>query len=174
MNAWRGNLLRDGARTAMAGLVLALVLLGAAGCGAEQASAENADIDKTVAVDGWEVTLTAAPEKHNVVGEGGFTSQAQGTYVIIPLRVTNKNADITLFPPKLATMTDGQGNSFTPTGSTPQFNYVQSNKGLKMLLDAPMQPGETRATVLLFDIPADAAELTLKLEGSDDTLRLGF
>jgi hypothetical protein len=148
-------------------------VLAACGSGGE-AEADEADIGKTLQASGWEVTLSALPEKSDVVGEEGITYQPQGVYVIVFLEVTNTNDDILLFPPKLPVVTDSQGREYLSTTSTPQFAYWQSRMDLELLIDSPVPGGATRNTFLLFDVATDAQGLVLSLEGAEDTIDLGY
>lgn len=163
-----------GVHAILTGSVLLLLLIAIAACGGGAASAEDVDLNQTISSQGWDVTITAVPEKASVVGEGGFTSQAKGRYVIVFLRVTNNEADYRLFPSSLLQVVDGAGNSYMPTGSTVQFNLARTREGVNLLLDSPMKPNETRDVVLIYDVPSDASDLRLQMEGVDETLRLGF
>lgn len=156
------------------GVVLFLLLLGLAACGGGAANPEDVDLDKTISSQGWDVTLTAVPETATVVGEGGFTSQAKGKYVIVFLRAVNNDADYQLFPAGLLQVVDGEGNSYKPTGSTVQFNVARTREGVQLLLDSPMKGNETRDVLLIYDVPSGASDLTLQMEGVEDPLRLGF
>jgi len=143
-------------------------------CGGGKANPNKADIDKTLSAEGWDVTLTAVPETTNVVGETGITYQAKGIYQIVFLRVTNNNDDIMLFPPDLVKLRDAEGNEYPPTSSTAQFAYLQSHSDLDLLIDSPVKPGETRNTLLIFDVPNKAQGLVLVMRGVDDTINLGY
>ncbi len=113
----------------LAGLAFSVCFVVLAACGGSTADLANVDVDKPLAAQGWEITLTAAPEKTSVVGEGGFTSQATGSYLVVLLRAVNQEADIRLFPAKLLTVQDGAGNVYKPTGSTVQFNLARTLAG---------------------------------------------
>jgi hypothetical protein len=163
-----------GVHRILTGSLLLLLLFGIVACGGGAASAEDVDLNQTISSQGWDVTITAVPEKASVVGEGGFTSQAKGKYVIVFLRVTNSEADYRLFPSGLLQVVDAAGNSYKPTGSTVQFNLARTREGVNLLLDSPMKANETRDVVLIYDVPSDASDLKLRMEGVDETLRLGF
>ena len=161
-------------RRILIGAVLLLLLVGIVACGGSAANAEDVDLDKTISSQGWDITLTNVPEKATVVGEGGFTSQAKGAYVIVFLRATNNEADYRLFPAGLLQVVDGDGNSYKPTGSTVQFNLARTREGVQLLLDSPMKGNETRNVVLIYDVPSGASDLKLQMEDVDEPLRLGF
>jgi hypothetical protein len=159
----------------LTGFVLLLLLVGVVACGGgAAANAEDVDLDKTVSSQGWDITITAVPEKATVVGEGGFTSQAKGKYVIVFLQAVNNEPDYRLFPATLLQVVDGEDNSYDPTGSTVQFNLARTRPGVNLLLDSPMKGNETRDVVLIYDVPSDASDLKLQLEGAEEPLRLGL
>jgi hypothetical protein len=148
--------------------------LTACGGGGGEADPEKADIGKTLQTEGWKFTLTGVPGKESVVGTGGVTSQASGIFVLIPLTVVNENETILLFPPDLLKLQDTQGRQFNPTGSTPQFAYLQAHPGKELLIDSPVPAGQTRDTVLIFDVPKDAEGLIMIVKGVDDHFNLGY
>jgi len=158
---------------AFCALAVCVVALAACG-GGGAANPEDVDLEKPLSAQGWEIALTAPPEKAMVVGEGGFTSQAVGTYVIVLLRATNHESDIRLFPAKLLTIQDGEGNVYNATGSTVQFNLARTRPGTHLLLDSPMKGNEVRETLIIFDVPSDAQDLALHMDGVEEALRLGF
>jgi len=163
---------------AVMGVILAL-LFGAfvlTACGGEEKpDPSQADISKSVVVEGWKITLTGVPDEAPVVGTGGVTHAAQnGTFVIIPATVTNQNTDILLFPDGLLVLKDSQGREFPPTGSTPQFAYLQAQPDKDMLMDSPVPAGGTRDTVLIFDVPEDARGLVMVVKPTGDTFKLGY
>ena len=156
-------------------LIFLLCAVGLTACGGgAEAEADKADIGKTLQASGWEVTLTALPEKKDVVGGEGITYQSEGVYLIVFLEVSNKNDGILLFPPDLVKVTDSQGREFLSTTSTPQFAYWQSRMELDLLIDSPVPGGATRDTFLMFDVARDAQDLSLSLEGAEDTVSLGY
>lgn len=158
---------------------LALMLLCAVGitaCGGagDQPDPSKADIGKTLESEGWKVTLTGLPEREPVVGTGGITNQAQGIFVIIPLTVVNENEQVLLFPQDLLKLRDTQGREFVPTGSTPQFAYLQAHPDKELLIDSPVLTGGARETILIYDVPKDAKGLIMVVKGVDDTFNLGY
>jgi hypothetical protein len=156
------------------GLAFLLCAAGLTACGAEEADPSKADIGKTLRAGNWEVTLAELPEKRDVVGEEGITYQAEGTYLIAFLQVSNTSEDILLFPPDLVKVRDSQGREFVSTTSTPQFAYQQTHRDLVLLIDSPVPGGATQDTFLIFDIARGAKDLSLTMEGTQDTLGLGY
>jgi hypothetical protein len=165
------------ARALFVALALLPAVLGMAACGGggPQADASKADIGKDVMLAPWKLTLNGVPETADVVGDSGITYAAQnGTFVIVPVTVVNEGSDITLFPKDLVFLKDGQGREFPLAGSSPQFAYIQGKQGLDMLVDAPLVGGQTRNTILMFDVPSDAAGFTLTFSGSEEIVNLGY
>jgi hypothetical protein len=163
------------ARLLAIALLLSVLSMAACGGGGPQADASKADIGKEVVLAPWKFTLSGVPETADVVGEEGITYAAQnGTFVIVPVTVVNEGTDITLFPKDLVFLKDSQGREFPLAGSSPQFAYVQSKPGMDMLVDAPLIGGQTRNTILMFDVPSDATGFTLTFSGSDEILNLGY
>lgn len=155
-------------------LLLSAFVLAACG-GAGKPDPSQADINKSVVVEGWKITLTGVPDEAPVVGTGGVTHAAQnGTFVIIPATVTNQNTDILLFPDGLLVLKDSQGREFPPTGSTPQFAYLQAHPDKDMLMDSPVPAGGTRNTVLMFDVSKDARGWVMVVKPTGDTFKLGY
>jgi len=70
-------------------------------------------------------------------------------------------------------VTDGQGQQFTPVKSAVQIAYVLDH-GMEPSLDSPLAAGKTRDSVIIFDIPTGAKDLTIGLKGSEESLALGF
>jgi hypothetical protein len=153
---------------------LSVCAVAVAGCSTGKANPEKADIGKTLSAEGWDVTLTGVPEVTNVVGESGITYQAKGVYQIVFLDVTNNNDKTILFPPDLVMLRDSEGNEYPPTTSTIQFAYLQTHSKIDLLIDSPVKPGDTRHTILIFDVPKAAEGLALVMRGVDDQISLGY
>ena len=165
----------------VAGLVFLLCATGLTACARGAAgtptpvvaAAEKAEIGKAVRSGDWEVTLAGPAEKIKVVGEGDITYQAQGTYVVVPIRVTNKGTEMQLIPRTLLRLKDGQDREFEPTTSSIQVAYVLP-RGIEPLLDSPMAADASRESIIMFDVPTDASGLKLTVAGVEETLGLGF
>ncbi len=167
--------LRNGLAVGLWAIVmLSLCGAGLAGCSTGKADPDKADIGKMLSAEGWDVTLTGVPEVTNVVGESGITYQAKGVYQIVFLDVTNNNDKTILFPPDLVVLRDAQGNEYPPTSSTIQFAYLQTHSKIDLLIDSPVKPGDTRHTILIFDVPRDAEGLVLVMRCVDDQINLGY
>jgi len=162
----------------MVALILALLgsVWGLSGCKSGGAlNASLADLNKPVTVDIWKITLKALPISEGVVGGGGVSHAAEnGTYIIIPAEVINTGTDTTLFPEDLVFLKDSTGKEWPLTNSTPQFSYKQTNPDIDILMDSPVPPGQSRNTVLIFDVAKDATGFVMVFHGSSETLRLGY
>jgi hypothetical protein len=162
-------------------MAFVLVLLGsmlglsACGGGGDKPDANLADLNKPVKVDIWQITLKGLPEKAKVIGSGGISHEAEnGTFVIIPAEVTNLGTDITLFPDDLLFLKDAQGREWKLTSSTQQFTYKQDHPEFDLLMDSPVNGGETRKTVLIFDAASDATGMYIVFHGYPDILKIGY
>ena len=165
-------------------LVTLVLLLGAcvlAACGgSDEATAEaaaDADVGKAVTVDDWEVTLLGPGEKHKVVGEGQYTSQADGIYVVAPVRVVNHGADVRFMPRDFMVLTDDQGNAYNSVAGSKMIAHLLIIGNQEVLVDNPFtedQGRNVRESIIMFDVPEGASGLMLTLKGSEETFKIGF
>jgi hypothetical protein len=160
-------------------LILALLgsMWGLSGCksGGASLDASLADLNKPITIDVWKFTLTGLPISTNVVGGNGVSHSAEnGIYIIIPADVTNTSTDIALFPTDLVFIKDSTGKEWALSDSTPVFAYKETNPKTDLLVDSPLAGGETRHTVLMFDVDVTATGFMMIFHGHPDTLRLGY
>jgi hypothetical protein len=158
-------------------VVVSLSLLAACsgGSGAGKPDASKADIDKTVTAANWKITLKGVPDVQQIVGGSGVSHQAEnGKYIIIPAEVTNTGSDIVLFPDDLIFLKDTAGKQWKLASSTPQFAYKQNHPEVDILMDSPVSPGDTRKTVLIFDVAADSTGFVLTIPGENTVIKLGY
>ena len=163
------------------GLVLLLCSAGLTACGggddeasmAIVASEENAEIGKAIRSQAWEVMITRPLEKVRIVGEGDITYQAEGIYVIVPVKVTNLGDELLMIPRELLRLREAQGQEFQATQSAIQVAYILP-RSMYLLLDSPVDSGETRESVIIYDVPTEARGLKMIMEGTEETLDLGF
>jgi hypothetical protein len=158
-------------------LLWCLVSLTACGGGEESetvvASAEDVEIGKTLQGGDWEAVLTKPPEQAKIVGEGDITYQAEGTYLIVFIKVTNSGQALQVVPRELLKVIDGQNKEFKATQSAVQVAYILPRK-MELLLDSPLPAGESRESIIIYDVPSDSSGLKLAIEGAEDTIDLGF
>jgi hypothetical protein len=101
-----------------------------------------------------------------VVGET-FTYQAEGTYLIIPLEVTNMGEEQSLFTGDLLQLTYDGGEVAPRAEDGAQFAYIYEETSELLYYD-PFAAGQTRSTFVLFDIPNGAIGLELRLQVPDE------
>jgi hypothetical protein len=159
-------------------LALLILLCGASmsSCKATRAavaSADRAEVGRMMEAEGWEVTLIGLSEKVQIVGWGEITYRADGVYIIVPLKVQNKGAEMRLLPQSQIQLRDAEGRQFRPTLSAIQVAYALP-RDMELLLDSPFAAGADRESILIFDVPLGATDLQLALKGIDETLDLGF
>jgi hypothetical protein len=158
-------------------VLISLPLLAGCGSGSSsgKADASKADIGKTVTSANWKITLKGVPDVQQVVGGGGVSKQSDnGVFIIIPAVVTNTGSAIMLFPDDLIFLQDATGKQWTLASSTPQFAYKQNHAEVDILMDSPIVAGDTRDTVLIFDVSADATGFTLTIPIDKTVFKLGY
>jgi hypothetical protein len=139
----------------------------------EKADIGKAEVGKVVSSEDWEIEIIGPAEKVKVVGEGDITYQAEGIYVVVPVRVTNRAADMRLFPKSLLGLEDDRSRRFAPTSSSIQVAYALP-RHIELLLDSPIAANGTRQSIIMFDVPDDATGLKLTIAGVEETIDLGF
>jgi hypothetical protein len=162
-------------------LVLLLCAAGLVACGGGDgeasmrivASEEKAEIGKAIQFQGWQVMVTKPSEKLKLVGKGEITYQPQGIFVIVFVKVTNLGKELQMIPRDLFRLRDAQGREFEATQSAIQIAYILPRGG-ELLLDSPMDPEESRESIIIYDVPGDATGLMVTMEGTEETLDLGF
>lgn len=163
------------------GVVLLLCGAGLTACGRGGgemsmpivASEEKAEIGKAIRAGDWEVMVTKPSEKLNIVGKGEITYQPEGIFVIVFVKVTNLGKDLQMIPRELLRLRDAQGREFHATKSAIQVAYILP-RGMELLLDSPMAPGASRESIIIYDVPMKASGLRMTMEGTEETLDLGF
>ena len=152
-----------------------LLLAACSGAGSGKPDASKADIDKTVVSANWKIMLKGVPDVQQIIGGGGVTKQSDnGVFIIIPAEVTNTGKDIVLFPDDLIFLKDSTGKQWSLASSTPQFAYKQTHAEVDILMDSPVSGGDTRKTVLIFDVAAGATGFVLTIPAEKIELKLGY
>lgn len=167
-------------------LVALVLLLGAAGlaaCGGlgEEATPEvaagDADVGKVVEVDDWQVELLGPAEKAKIIGTGSYTYQADGIYLIVPVKVTNLGADIRMMPRDLMKAVDGQGKAYNAVAGSKMIAHLLVVGNQEVLVDNPFTEAggrNVRESIIMFDVPEGASGFVLTLMGSEETFKVGF
>ena len=170
------------AKTMLAwGLVLLLCGASLTACGRGEgetstpvvASQADAEIGKAIRSQAWEATITRPAERLRIVGEGDITYQAEGIYVIVPVKVTNLGEELQMIPRELLRLREAQGQEFEATQSAIQIAYILP-RSMDLLLDSPVDSGQARESVIIYDVPAEATGVKMTMEGTEETLEMGF
>lgn len=162
------------------GLVFLLCATGLTACGgggggeasmAIVASEKEVDFDKVIPTGDWEITIAKPPEKLLVMGTGDVVHRAEGIYVIVPVKATNLGEEMEIVPWDQVKVRDAQGREFHAGGVAIHAAYaIPRDIGFSY----PVNPGESRETIIVFDVPTDATGLRMTTEETEDTLNLGF
>ena len=160
--------------------------------------AENAEVDKSIQSEEWAVTLVAPPEQTKVVGTGEDVDsssfrhssdpglgqrgneQAEGTWLVLDVEITNESDDLAMLSKRLFTVVDDQGGEYPVGETTVLFVTILGSDGRwptvqdHQLIQYVFETGDTRGGPLTFDVPEDATGLRLVMEGTEDTIELGF
>jgi hypothetical protein len=137
------------------------------------ADTQNVDIGIPLQAGDWKVELLKPPEKIKVMGKGDITYQAEGEFLVVFAKVNNHGQVMQVVGRDLFIVRDGKGQEYNPVKSAVQIAYVLQH-GMEPSLDSPLAAGESRDSVVIFDVPSDATGLTLGLAGTQDILKLGF
>ena len=107
---------------------------------------------------------------------GNPPTSAQGTFIIITIKtrfdqttISSRRGDGLLYPnSRVLTLVDERGNKCSPSNEGQRaFDIVPGNS---KSLATPLRPGESYATEIVFDLPADAKASTLLInEGEWET-----
>ena len=185
---WLGSLL---------GICLCVTLVSA--CSSEDATpevklAESAEVGKTLQGGGWLVTLLEQPELTKQVGSGSGTETtggmsegggqtgvriADGLWLVVTIEMVNDSGDFAMYPKDLLTVTDAQGTEYEVGNRKvigPLINADDRWEGQSknQLINWVFEVGLPREGPLVFGVPEDATGLTLVMEGTEDTIDLGF
>ena len=159
------------------------------------ATADSAEVGKTLSGDGWVVTLLDQPQMTKVVGSGtavertdmgedgtGQTGmrEAKGMWLVLGVEVTNDTGDLAMLAKKLLKVVDTQGTVYERAGVREAIGPLiwaddrwQGQKE-NQLADNVFDVGQTREGPLAFDVPEGASGFTLVMEGTEEVIDLGF
>ena len=163
---------------------------------AKVSMSDSADVGKSLRAQGWVVTLIEQPQQRKQVGsvEGafpggsesdhfvaaGFSSmpEAEGMWLILGIELTNESGDLAMLSIKLLTVVDDQGREASLEGITVHSPHIWSEerwmKEENQLIQVVMYDEEVRQGPLIYDVPEDATGLKLVMQGTDETIDLGF
>ena len=102
-------------------------------------------------------------EKTPAIGNGFSDQRADGEFYILTLRAHNSAKKTHDVNTQIMTLIDDQGREFDP--STQGLLALPADQGQTAQIIAQVQPGTTKTLTLVYDAPADASGLRLKIPG---------
>jgi hypothetical protein len=160
---------------------------------AEVRTTDSGEVGKSIEADGWVVTLADQPEQRKKVGSGAGdareeagpegrgrtgTREAEGIWLILTIELSNETGDLALLPMKLLTIVDSQGSRYALQGMTihaPLIHADERWEGIEnQLVQNVLETDVIYGGPLVYDVPEDATGLKLVMEGTDETIDLGF
>ena len=158
--------------------------------------ADSSDLGNSLRAQGWVATLIEQPQQRKQVGSeegalpgldqsghftaGGFSSmpEAEGMWLILGIELTNDTGDLAMLSKRLLKVVDAQGGEYAMVGLTVHYPHIYSDerwmKEENQLMQVVMDAGEVREGPLIYDVPEGATGLKLVMEGTDETIDLGF
>lgn len=175
----------------LAGLVCVVSLPACAGGATATPStitSEGGEIGKSLQSDGWTVTLIDQPVQTKQVGTGTANTYsdwgdvghrlAEGVWLIASIQITNGSGDMAFLPKNLLKVIDAQGRDYSASSRSVHGIHVWSAERWgneeNQLVQNPIDSAETREGPLIFDVAEDATSLELTMDGTEDTIKLGF
>ena len=159
------------------------------------AFAENAEVGKTLAAQGWTISLIDRPEQAKQVGSGAADAmtnegssfgglsgvrEADGVWLILVVEIVNGTGDMAFIPKSLLAVTDDQGGHYEAGGvreavgplinDDDRWESQEENQLVQWVFEEALP----RRGPLVFDVPEQATGLKLVIEGTDETIDLGF
>lgn len=95
------------------------------------------------------------------VGTSDAGRQARGVFLLVPLTVRNTGREPVALEPGDVALLDAQGRRYSPDVAATRLHAEAV--GGDSLLETAVQPGLTLSGVLVFDVPADASGLVLRI-----------
>ena len=102
-------------------------------------------------------------EKTPTIGNSFTDLQADGQFYILTLRAHNSAKKTHDVNTQIMKLLDDQGREFDP--STQGLLALPADRGQSAQIIAQVQPGTTKTLTLVYDAPADASGLRLKIPG---------
>ena len=163
---------------------------------------ENAETGKSLEGEIWKVTLVDAPEQMKVISGDiatddpvgvaqyipGFVTDrrhltkdmitAAGIYVMVPVEISNISDEPQMVTRAMLKIVDAEGQEHVFAQNLQHLVCVWINErwmdDSHLIVPSVPDAGEVREGPLLFDVPEDATGLKLVMEGSDESIDLGF
>ena len=157
--------------------------------------AQNAEVGKTLEAQDWSIGLINQPEQTKQVGSGaaaamtdeadGFggrsgVREAEGVWLILTVEMVNATGDLAFIPKSLLMVTDAEGGQYPPAkareavapliNADDRWESQEKNQLIQWVFDTDV----ALQGPMVFDVPEDATGLELVMEGTDETIDLGF
>ena len=179
-------------------LVLSAVSLPACGSDATATSqtttSEAGEVGKSLQSNGWTVTLVDQPELTKQLGSGTGDETmdmgggegmgrvgvriAEGMWLSLTVEITNDTGDLAMLPRILPKVADVQGGEYQRAGMMVQDPLINADERWErqenQLIQWVFETNLPREGPLVFDVPEKATGLKLVMEGTDETIELGF
>jgi hypothetical protein len=131
---------------------------------AEQNSTDTgapAGIGDQVQDGAFAFTVTKVETGREALGDGFLRSEAQGSYVLVHVTVTNIGTESAMFTSANQTLLDAQGREFEADAGAAMMNVPDSESFL-----TDINPGNTVDGVLVFDVPQGLTPAAIELRES--------
>lgn len=127
----------------------------------EQGSTVPARIGDVVQDGSFTFTVTKVDTGLRTLGDSFLRSEAQGSYVLVHVTVTNVGSESEMFTSANQTLLDGQGREFDADAGAALLNVPDSQSFL-----TDINPGNSVEGVLVFDVPEDLSPAAIELHES--------
>jgi uncharacterized protein DUF4352 len=127
----------------------------------EEGSTAAARIGDVVQDGSFTFTVTDVQTGVHALGDSLLRSEAQGSYVLVHVTVTNVGTESAMFTSSNQTLLDGQGRKFDADASAALMNVPDSQS---FLMD--INPGNSVDGVLVFDVPEGLSPAAIELHES--------
>jgi len=130
---------------------------------AEQSTAGEAPagIGDQVQDGAFAFTVTDVETGREALGDGFLRSEAQGSYVLVHVTVTNVGTEAQMFTSANQTLLDAQGREFEADAGAALMNVPDSESFL-----TDINPGNSVDGVLVFDVPEGLSPAAIELHES--------
>lgn len=130
--------------------------------GQDTAAAEApAGIGTQVQDGAFTFTATKVEPGRDALGDGFLRSEAQGSYVLVHVTVTNVGTEAQMFTSANQTLLDAQGREFEADAGAALMNVPDSESFL-----TDINPGNSVDGVLVFDVPEGLSPAAIELHES--------
>ena len=167
----------------------------------EVVEAVDAEAGKTIRSDEWAVTLVSPPQLAKMVGTGPEIDrslvgdvatdnsapaggrqgrlEAEGMWLVLALEITNETGDLAMLSKRLLKVVDAQGMDYPVADAMPHFLLIDGDERWmtiqdNQLIEYVFEAGLPRGGPMVYDLPETAAGLKLVMDGTEETIDLGF